>query len=154
MKKKRREFSAPERAELWRRWEQGESLSEIARALDRQPGTIHCFIAATGGIAPATRHRSARTRSLEEREDISRGLCAGVSIRVIAAKLGRSASTISREIERHGGHIRYLRPGCCYTGEGCRSAGYGRCCRRTCRRGGRYNRSRGQRESSYPFTDG
>ncbi len=107
MKRTRRGLSAHERAQLWRRWKAGESLSEIARALERLPGSLHGVLAATGGIAPPTRVRAAIGISLHEREDISRGLSAGESIRTIAAQLGRAPSTISREVARNGGSGRY-----------------------------------------------
>ncbi len=60
-----------------------------------------------GGIAPAARRRAPRVLSLSEREEISRGLTAGQSIRGIAQRLGRAPSTISREIRRHGGSVTY-----------------------------------------------
>jgi IS30 family transposase len=78
-------------------------MSDIARALERKPGTLHRFLSENGGIAPRARTRHARTLSLGEREEISRGLATGVSMRAIARKLGRSPSTISREIARAGG---------------------------------------------------
>ena len=105
-RQQRRGFSAGERRELWDRWKTGESVSDIARALHRQPGTIHGALAAHGGIAPPARCRSSRVLSLEEREEISRGLAVGLSIRAIARSLGRSPSTLSREIARNGG-VRY-----------------------------------------------
>jgi IS30 family transposase len=93
--------------ELWRRWKEGESLSEIGRALGRHAGSIHGVVKANGGIVPATRTRSARVLSLVEREEISRELAGGRSMRRIASRLGRAPSTISREIARHGGRTRY-----------------------------------------------
>jgi len=98
-------FSA--RAELWRRWRDGENLSEIARALERSVSTIHGYVAHHGGISPRPRKRSHRQLSFEERETISRGLEAGQSFRTIASKLGRSPSTGSREVRRHGGRKNY-----------------------------------------------
>lgn len=105
--RRRRAFRPEERRELWRRWKRGESLSAIARALDRKPATVHGFVSMAGGIAPPPRKRSAQALTLEEREEISRGLSAGLSARAIARELGRSPSTISREISRNGGRVRY-----------------------------------------------
>jgi IS30 family transposase len=100
-------LSPEQKRDLWRRWKAGESLSEIGRALGRQPGSIHGVIEANGGYVPAPRRRSARVLSLAEREEISRGLAEGVSLRTIARRSRRAASTISREITRHGGRARY-----------------------------------------------
>lgn len=107
MARKRRGYSAEERRELWERWKRGESISEIGRALERAPGTIHCAIREYGGVAPPERKRSPRALTLREREEISRGVAAGCSARKIAARLGRSPSTVSRELNRHGGRRRY-----------------------------------------------
>jgi IS30 family transposase len=107
MARKRREYSAAERRELWDRWKRGESISEISRALDRAPGTIHCTIREYGGVAPRERRRSRLALTLREREEISRGVAAGDSARGIAARLGRSPSTVTRELGRHGGRRRY-----------------------------------------------
>src|SRR5450830_145913 len=100
-------LSPEQKRELWRRWKAGESLSEIGRALGRQAGSIHGVVAANGGYVPAPRRRSARVLSLAEREEISRGLAGGLSVRLIARRLGRSPSTVSREVARHGGSERY-----------------------------------------------
>ena len=105
--RRRREYSAQERRELWERWKRGESISEIGRALDRAPGTIHCTIREHGGVPPRERHRSRLALTLEEREEISRGVAAGESARRIASRLGRSPSTITRELNRHGGRCGY-----------------------------------------------
>ncbi len=107
MARRRREYSAQERRELWERWKRGESISEIGRALDRAPGTIHCTIRQHGGVPPPERHRSRLALTLQEREEISRGIAAGDSARGIAARLGRSPSTVTRELNRHGGRRRY-----------------------------------------------
>ena len=88
-------------------WRRGESVSEIARALDRAPGTIHGTLRSRGGIPPRERNRSRLALTLVEREEISRGIAAGESIRRIAGRLGRAPSTVSREIVRHGGRSRY-----------------------------------------------
>ena len=100
-------LTSAQKKELWRRWKEGESLSEIGRALGKHAGSIHGVVKANGGIVPAARTRSARTLSLVEREEISRGLAHGRSMRRIAARLGRAPSTVSREIARHGGRTRY-----------------------------------------------
>lgn len=107
MAKKRREYSAAERKELWERWKRGESVSDISRALDRVPATIYCTIRRQGGIAPRERRRSRLALTLDEREEISRGIAAGRSARRIAACLGRSPSTVTREVDRHGGRCAY-----------------------------------------------
>jgi IS30 family transposase len=103
----RRVYSAAERHELWERWKRGESISEIARALERAPGTIFCTLKERGGIAPPERRRSRLALTLAEREEISRGIAAGESIRVIARRIGRSPATVCREIGRHGGRTGY-----------------------------------------------
>ncbi|MFH9297755.1 transposase [Streptomyces sp. NPDC017520] len=92
---------------MWRRWRDGQSLSEIGRALGKVPGSIHGVVAAKGGFVPAARTRSAGVLSLVEREEISRGLAAGDSFRAIAGRLGRAPSTVSREVGRHGGREKY-----------------------------------------------
>lgn len=96
-----------QRRELWERWKKGQSLSDIARALEKPPGSIHTYLSATGGIAPVERRRSAQALSLSEREEVSRGLASGESIRAIARTLGRAPSTVSREVTRNGGRLRY-----------------------------------------------
>lgn len=103
MARARRNYSASERAELWERWKRGETVSEISRALDRAPGTIHCTLRERGGVAPPKRHRWPRHLSLAEREEISRGIAADRGVRQIAADLCRDPATISREIKRNGG---------------------------------------------------
>ena len=95
------------KAEIWHKYKQGESLWSIARSLNRSSSSIYRQLAPTGGIPPAIRTRSRRALSLAEREEISRGLVAAQSIRVMAARLGRAPSTISREIYRNGGRAGY-----------------------------------------------
>lgn len=104
---KRRNFSQQEKQELWKRWKSGQSLSEIGRALGRHAANVSGILDLNGGFLPATRKRSKHHLSLEEREDISRELITGASIRKIASKLGRSPSTISREISRNHGVDQY-----------------------------------------------
>jgi IS30 family transposase len=104
---RRPRISAADRTELWTRWKRGESLSDIGRALDRVPGAIFHVLAACGGVPPAPRVRSPVALTLTEREEISRGLARGCSLRGISVRLGRAPSTISREVRRHGGRVRY-----------------------------------------------
>jgi len=101
--KKDRGLAPEQKAEMWRRWKAGESLREIGAAIGRDSGTIHWHIKQRGGIAPAPQVRSHRHLTLAEREEISRGLVAGRSLRNIALQLGRPACTISREVQRNGG---------------------------------------------------
>ena len=101
-------FSASERAELWERWRAGQCVADIARALERRNKSgVYRILSASGGITPRSRRRAARALRLEEREEISRGIAAGDSIRRIARRLGRAASTVSRELKRHGGREAY-----------------------------------------------
>ena len=103
----RPELSASQKADLWQRWKDGQSLSEIGSALGKHAGSIHGVLSSNGGIVPAVRHRSRLALSFVEREEISRGLSAGESIRHIATQIGRAPSTVSREIARHGGQKKY-----------------------------------------------
>jgi len=99
---------APEQmAELWQRWRAGQSMNGIGHALGRDRSSIHYVVRCRGGIAPVVRRRSRLALTLVEREDISRGIAVGWSIRRIADDLGRSASTVSREVTRHGGRSDY-----------------------------------------------
>jgi IS30 family transposase len=100
-------LSAAGKKELWERWRAGQSISDIARALQKAPGSIHGMIEATGGFSPPERHRRRYALTPAEREEISRGLATGESLRAIAARLGRSASTVCREVNRNGGRNRY-----------------------------------------------
>ena len=92
---------------IWDRYQQGDSVWSIARSFDRSSSSIHGQLARTGGIRPAERTRSLKSLSLVEREEISRGLVAGLSIRTIATQLDRAPSTVSREICRNGGCSHY-----------------------------------------------
>ncbi len=76
-------------------------------AKEKPPGSIHGILKSTGGIAPPRRRRPRWALTLAEREEISRGLPSGDSMRAIAARLGRSASTVSREVDRNGGRVSY-----------------------------------------------
>lgn len=98
-----RRFSAAEKAALWEGWKRGLTLEKIGRGLDRRASTVFQVIRHEGGYAPKPRCRAARTLQLAEREEISRGIAARKSVRQIARDLGRSPSTVSREINRNGG---------------------------------------------------
>lgn len=99
--------SEAQKLEVWQRWKRGQSLSEIARSQGKPTATIYDLLSSNGGVAPPPRSRAERTLTLADREEISRGLAAGQSFREIARVLGRPASTISREVARHGGRERY-----------------------------------------------
>jgi IS30 family transposase len=92
---------------MWDRWQKGESLNSIAKLFDRHHSAIQGILSRSGGIRPPQRRRTRRTLTLAEREEISRGVVAGLSLRSIAASLGRAPSTISREINRNGGRRQY-----------------------------------------------
>ena len=96
-------YSESQKAQMWDRWKKGESLQQIAQLFDRNHSSVIRILAETGGIRPAQRCRSQRALTLAEREEVSRALVAGLSIRSIAALLVRAPSTISREIKRNGG---------------------------------------------------
>ena len=100
-------YTAAQRAEIWDRWQRGESLNSIGRAFDRHSSSIFGLLAPTGGIRSPNRKRSRLAMTLSEREEISRGLATHRSLRAIAAQLGRSPSTISREVNRNGGLKHY-----------------------------------------------
>jgi IS30 family transposase len=100
-------FSAIEKRDVWSRWKAGQSLHEIGRAFDKPHSSIRCLLLPRGGIPPAARRRSRLALTLSEREDISRGIASGSSIREIASGLDRAASTVSREVTRHGGRSAY-----------------------------------------------
>ena len=100
-------YTEADKALMWDRWQKGESLNSIARYFGRSHSSIQGVVARTGGIRPAPRRRSRFALRLAEREEISRGVVAGRSIRSIAALLSRAPSTVSREIRRNGGRHRY-----------------------------------------------
>src|SRR5205814_8706375 len=104
---RRHGLRAQQRAELWRRWKEGQSLSDIGRALGKGPSSVFLWVSERGGIAPRSRSRSSRVLAVQDREEISRGICQGESIRRIAARIGKAPSTVSREITRNGGARRY-----------------------------------------------
>jgi IS30 family transposase len=100
-------LSANQRIDMWGRWKAGQSLHEIGRAFGKDPVSIQFMLSQCGGIVPAARSRSPLTLTLAEREDISRGIASGFSIRDIAKSLQRAVSTVSREVARHGGRPQY-----------------------------------------------
>jgi IS30 family transposase len=102
-----RSFTAAQRAEMWSRYKAGESILGIGQALERACTTVHRELQYTGGIEPAVRRRSSRVLSLVEREEVSRGIAAGDTIRAIARGLNRAVSTVSQEVSRHGGRELY-----------------------------------------------
>jgi IS30 family transposase len=100
-------YSESQKALMWERWRKGVSLQQIAQLFDRKHSSIQRILAETGGITPAPRQRSILALTLAEREEISRALASGHSIRSIATRLERAPSTISREVQRNGGQRRY-----------------------------------------------
>jgi len=96
-------YNAEQKAEMWDRWQRGESLTSIGRGFDRPSSSIFGQLSPSGGIRPPPRRRSRLALTLPEREEISRGVVSDLSLRTIASQLGRSPSTISREINRNGG---------------------------------------------------
>ena len=96
-----------EKIEIWDRRGRGESLSTIARHLDRGLETIRRYLLSTGGVRPRPRVRSRRELTVVEREEISRGLAAKHSCQMIAKRIGRAASSVSREVARNGGRVGY-----------------------------------------------
>ena len=110
-------LSAEQKRELWTRWKDGQSLSDIGRALGKHAASVFGVLAAKGGIAPPVKTRSRLSLTAEEREEVSRDLVAGCSLRQIAARLGRAPSTVSREVgrnlvgQRHGDALAQARRG-------------------------------------------
>ena len=100
-------FTELEKAEVWDRWQGGEAMRLIARRLGRESSSVRTMIEDCGGVRPARRRRSPRCLSLTEREEISRGVAAGESLRQIAGRLGRAPSTVCREVARNGGRGGY-----------------------------------------------
>src|SRR6185436_18726274 len=106
-KRGRAGLSHEQKAQLWARWKAGDSVSDIARSLEVAGPRVHHVLACTGGIVPVKRKRSSRALRLDEREEISRGIAAGDSLRRIAARLQRPVCTVSRELSRNGGRCAY-----------------------------------------------
>jgi IS30 family transposase len=100
-------YTDTQKALMWERWRKGETLQQIAKLFDRHHPSIARILGETGGIRPYQRRRSNSALTLSEREEISRGVVEGRSIRSIAATLKRAASTVSREIRRNGGREGY-----------------------------------------------
>ena len=100
-------YSASQKELMWKRWKEGWTLHQIAHLFNRFHSSVHRILAETGGIRPPDRRRSSLALTLAEREEISRALVIGHSIRAIAARIGRAPSTVSREIERNGGQSGY-----------------------------------------------
>jgi len=103
----RAHMTETDKAEVWRRRARGEPVPMIARHMGRDRGTVWKVVTATGGIPPRTPQRSWRELRVGEREELSRGLAMGESCRAIARRLGRAASTVSREVHRNGGRQSY-----------------------------------------------
>jgi len=100
-------FTDKQKADIWDRWQRGESMSSIGRLFERNSSSIYPLLSRTGGIRPPDRKRSRFALTLSEREEISRGLGLGASLRSIAKRLRRAPSTISREVARNGGQSLY-----------------------------------------------
>ncbi len=98
-------LSEVEKRDVWSRWKAGQTLHEIGRDYDKPHTSIRAVLLPRGGIPPIVRRRSRLALTLAEREDISRGIASGSSIREVASRLERAASTVSREIARHGGRF-------------------------------------------------
>jgi IS30 family transposase len=105
--RKRIYYTEGQKALMWDRWQAGDSIRDIARLFNRRHSSVRGIFERSGGLRPPTRRRSARSLSLAEREEISRGIAAGRSLRSIALGLGRAPSTVSREIGRNGGRHGY-----------------------------------------------
>jgi IS30 family transposase len=101
------QYTETDKALMWERWRQGESLNKIALLFDRHHSAIGGILSRTGGIQPPRRRRARRALTLAEREEISRGVIAGLSVRTIAHSLERAPCTVSREIGRNGGRRAY-----------------------------------------------
>lgn len=104
---KPRPMDEQKKSVIWREWERGTPMASIARVIDKPPATVFSYLQYHGGIRPRQRVRAVRALSLEEREEISRGISHGHSIRFIANILCRSPSTISREVNKNGGRQQY-----------------------------------------------
>ena len=100
-------LTSVQKTEMWDRYQRGESLTGIGRVFGKPSSSIYGQLSPHGGIRPAPRCRSRLALTLAEREEISRGIVADRSVRSMARMLGRSASTVSREIHRNGGYDVY-----------------------------------------------
>jgi IS30 family transposase len=102
-----RRFTDEEKVQIWDWHQDGVPVKRIARRLGRNNASLRKLVGETGGVRPRVRVISERHLSLVEREEISRGLAAGLSLRLISERLGRAPSTISREVNANGGRQRY-----------------------------------------------
>ena len=100
-------YTETQRALMWDRRQSGDSMHDIAKVFDRSHPAIHRILTLNGGFRLPQRKRSSLALTLAEREVISRGLATRQSMHAIAAELGRSPSTVSREIQRNGGYASY-----------------------------------------------
>src|ERR1700732_4746891 len=116
--RRRVKLSANQRVDMWSRWKAGQSLHEIGRAFGKDHVSIQFMLSQHGGVGPAGRPRSLLALTRAEREDISRGIACGSSIREIAKGLERAVSTVSREVARHGGRPLYRATGAAPAGPG------------------------------------
>src|ERR1700692_2534890 len=96
-------LSAEQKLDVWRRWKAGQTLHEIGRAFGKEHSSIRCLVERHGGAAPPVRPRAPLALTLREREEISRGLASGSSIREIAKCLERAVSTVRRGGARPAG---------------------------------------------------
>ena len=103
----RKHFTDADRTLIWDRLQCGESLHQIGQQLATRHSPVRQVLARAGGIRPPSRHRSDRALTLAEREEISRSVALGRSLRAVADQLHRAPSTISREIQRNGGRERH-----------------------------------------------
>jgi transposase, IS30 family len=100
-------YTDAQKALMWERWKQGWTLHQIAHLFNPAHTSVRGILSQNGGFRPPTRSRAAMALTLAEREEISRAVVNGESIRSIADQLGRAPSTISREINRNGGRAAY-----------------------------------------------
>jgi IS30 family transposase len=100
-------YTQTQKTLMWDRWQHGDTMHDIARLFDRGHSSVQRILTENGGIRPRERKRSSQCLTLAEREVISRGLASQLSMRTIATQLGRSPSTVSREIHRNGGYASY-----------------------------------------------
>jgi transposase, IS30 family len=100
-------FGVEQQAVIWAMWRRGDPVREMERTLGETLPRIRRYLRQSGGIPPIPRHRRADHLSLVDREEISRGIAAGLSARAIARRIGRPSSTVSREIARNGGRDAY-----------------------------------------------
>ena len=100
-------YTESQKALMWDRWQKGDSLQQIAQLFGRNHSSVSRILSESGGIRPVPRQRSRLALTLAEREEISRSIAIGHSIRSIAESLGRAPSTVSREISRNGDRMKY-----------------------------------------------